>query len=99
MGQANDGVQVALREQMLLEPGLHAFAEQGSVREHHRRNTTRAKQADEQREEQVSRLTGAQMGGEVALDPVLFLAATGRIGEDDIDATLLLPAEDRKSVV
>src|SRR3546814_2331099 len=61
IGQANDGVQVALLEQMLLEPGLHAFAEQGSVREHHRRNTTRAKQADEQREEQVSRLTGAQI--------------------------------------
>src|SRR3546814_15950066 len=33
------------------------------------------------------------MVGEVALDPVLFLAAKVRIGEDDSDAILLLPAD------
>jgi hypothetical protein len=31
VGQAHDGVQVALFEQVLFEAGLHAFAEEGAI--------------------------------------------------------------------
>src|SRR5208283_2290788 len=33
VGQANDGVQVALVEQLLLDPGLHTLAEECAVRQ------------------------------------------------------------------
>lgn len=35
VGQANNSVEIALFEQMLLEPGLHAFAKQGAIGQHH----------------------------------------------------------------
>ena len=35
VGQAHDGVQVALGEQFLLEPGFHALAEEKAVGQHH----------------------------------------------------------------
>ncbi|MCY1466037.1 hypothetical protein D9M71_842600 [compost metagenome] len=35
VGQANDGVQVALSQQLFLDPRLDALAEQEAVRQHH----------------------------------------------------------------
>ena len=42
VGQADDGVQVALCEQLLLDAGLDAFAEQGAVGQHQARRGRRA---------------------------------------------------------
>ena len=93
VGQADDGVEVAFLHQMFLEPRLDAFAEQGAVGQHHGGASARLQQADDQGEEQVRRLPGAEVLREVALDAVLLLAAEGRVGEHDVHAVLALPAD------
>ena len=86
VGQADDGVEVALLHQMLLEPRLHAFAEQRAVRQHHGGAPARLQEADDEGEEQVGRLAGLEVLREVALDAVFFAPAEGRIGEHDVHA-------------
>ena len=46
-------------------------------------------QADDEGEEQVGRLAGAEVLREVALDAVFLAPAEGRIGEHDVDAVAL----------
>ena len=79
-------MEVALLHQVLLEPRLHALAEQRAVGQHHGGAPARLQQADDQREEQVGRLAGAEVLREVGLDAVLLAPAEGRIGEDDVHA-------------
>ena len=86
VGQPDDGVQVALLHQVFLEPGLDALAEQRAVGQHHGGAAAVLQQADDQGEEQVGGLAGAEVLREVALDAVLLRAAEGRVGEDDVDA-------------
>ncbi len=93
VGQADDGVEVALLHQMFLEPGLYSLAEQRSVGQHHRGAPARLQQADDESEEQVRGLASAEMLREVRLDAVLLLAAEGRVGEHDVHPVLLLPAD------
>ena len=84
VGQAHDGVQVALFQQMFLEAGLDAFAEQRAVGQHDGGAATGFEQADEQRQKQVGGFLGAEVGGEVGFDAVFFTPAKGRVGEDDV---------------
>ena len=86
VGQPDDGVEVALLHQMLLEPRLHALAEERAVGQHHGGAAAGLQQADDQGEEQVGRLARLEVLREVALDAVFLAAAEGRIGEDDVDA-------------
>ena len=79
VGQAHDGVQVALLHQMLLEAGLHAFAEQGAVGQHHGGAAVLLQQADDQGEEQVGGLAGLELLGEVGFDAVFLAAAERRV--------------------
>ena len=72
VGQADDGVEVALLQQVLLEPRLHAFAEQRAVGQHHGGAAAGLEQADDEGEEEVGRLAGLEVLGEVALDAVLL---------------------------
>ena len=65
VGQPNDGVQVALLHEVFLEPRLHAFAEERAVGQDHRGPAARLEQADDQGQEQVGRLAGLEMLGEV----------------------------------
>ena len=51
-------------------------------------------QAHDQRQEQVGRFLGAE-GREIVLDAVFLPAAEGRIGDDDIDALVLAPRNQR----
>ena len=77
VGQADDGVQVALLQQVFLEAGLHAFAEEGAVGQDHGGAAAGLEQADDQGEEEVGGLAGLEVLGEVALDAV-FLACRRR---------------------
>ena len=45
----------------------------------------------EEDEEEVGRLAGAELGGEVGLDAVLLHAAKGRVGDDDVHSLLRAP--------
>ena len=78
-------MQVALLQQVFLEPGLDALAEQRAVGQHHGGAAAGFQQADDQGEEQVGGFAGAEVLREVGLDAVFFLAAEGRVGEDDVD--------------
>ena len=91
--QADDGVEVALREQVFLEPGLDAFAEEGAVGQDHGGAAPRLQQAHDERQEQVGGLAGLEMLGEVALDAVFLFSAEGGIGEDDVDPVGLAVAD------
>ena len=92
VGQADDGVKVALLQQVLLEARLHAFAEQRAVGQHHGGAALRFQQTDDQGEEQVRGLPRAEVLREVALDAVFLLAAEGGVGEHDVNAVLPRPA-------
>jgi hypothetical protein len=85
-------VQVALRQQVLLEPGLDALAEQGSVGQDHGGAAAGLEQADDQGEEEVGGLAGAEVLREVGLDAVFLTPAEGRVGEDDVDAVASGPS-------
>ena len=93
VGQADDGVEVALLHQMFLEPRLDALAEQRAVRQHHGGAPARLQQADDQGEEQVGGLAGAEVVGKVVLDAVFLAPAERRIGEHDVDAVALRVAD------
>ena len=93
VGQADDGVQVALFHEMLLEPRLDAFAEQRAVGQDDRGAPARLQQPDDQGKEQVCGFPGSEMLGEVALDAVFFLAAKGRVGQHDVHPVFPLPAD------
>ncbi len=95
--QADDGVQVELLEQLLLD----------AARRRRRRRACRsgtttaapagraggrglpAQLAHDELEEEQRGLGGLLVLGEVALDAALLLAAEGRVGEDDVHAVLV----------
>jgi hypothetical protein len=95
VGQADDGVEVAFLHQVFLEPGLHAFAKEGAVRQDHRRPAAGFEQADDEGEEQVGGFAGLEMLGEVGFDAILLAAAEGRVGEDDVHTIAGGVAESR----
>jgi hypothetical protein len=65
VGQAHDGVQVALVQQVLLEPGLDALAEEGAVGQDDGGAAAGLEQADDQGEEEVGGLAGAEVLGKL----------------------------------
>ena len=93
VGQAHDGVQVALFHQVFFQPGLDAFAEQAAVGQDHGGAAVGFEQANDQGQEQVGGFARSEMLREVGLDAVLFLAAERRIGQHDVDPVLLFPRD------
>ena len=77
VGQADDGVQVALLHQVFLEPRLDAFAEQRAVGQHDGGAAAGLEQADDEGEEEVGGLAGLEVFGEVGLDAVFFRPPNG----------------------
>ena len=82
-------------EQLFLDAGLDAFAEERAVGQHQAGAAAGLEQLHEQHEEQVGGLAGAELGGEVGLDAVLLHAAEGRVGDDDVHAVLGRPVAQR----
>ena len=78
VGQADDGVEVALLQQVFLEPRLDAFAEEGAVGQDHGGAAAGFEQAHDEGEEEVGRLAGLEVFGEVGLDAVFLAPAEGR---------------------
>ena len=89
-------MQVELLQQLLLDAGADAIAEQRAVGHDDGgaggspwRVGGRLQLPHDELEEQQRGLGGLLVLGEIALDALLLLAAEGRVGEDDIDALLL----------
>lgn len=95
VGQADDGVQVALVEQGLLDSRLNAFAEERAVGEDQPSAAAGLEDLHQEHEEQIGRLARAELGGEVGLDAVLLHAAEGGIRDDHIHALLRRPVAQR----
>ena len=91
VGQADDGVEVALGEEGFLDAGLDAFAEERAVGQHESGAAAGLEDLHEEHEEEVGGLAGAELGGVVGLDAVLLHAAEGRVGDDDVHALLRAP--------
>ena len=90
-GQAHDGMQVELGEQLLLDDAGDAVAEEEAIGQHHAAASGGSLQMlHDVLEEEQSSLGGAHAIGEVIDDAALLLAAEGWIGGDDIDAVAIL---------
>ncbi len=85
VGQADDGVQVALAEQLFLDPRFDAFAEQRAVGQDNGGTAVVPEQFDDQHEEEIGGFLGTHVGGEVGFGAGFLGAAEGRIGQDDIN--------------
>ena len=94
-------MEVELLEQFFLDAGADAVAEQRAVG-HDDGGAARLAGAapelahDELKEEQRG-LGGLLVVGEVAEDAALFLAAEGRVGQDDVDAVLVADLRELES--
>jgi hypothetical protein len=71
---------------VLFETGLDTLAEERAVGQNDGGAAGGLEQANDQGEEEVGGLAGAEVRGEVRLDAVFLAAAEGWIGEDDVDA-------------
>ncbi len=81
-------MKVALGEQLLLDAGLDAFAEESAIGQDQPGPAAGLEELHDEHEEQVGGLAGAEIGREVRLDAVLLHAAEGRVGDDDVHALL-----------
>src|SRR5258708_3500981 len=86
VGQANDRMQIAFLHQMFLETGLHPFAKERTIGQHHRSAACGLEQANDEGQKKVGRLASLKLFWKIAFDAVFFTAAEGRIGERNIDA-------------
>ncbi len=91
VGQADDGVQIALGEQGFLDAGFDAFAEERAIRQHESGAAAGLEDLHEEHEEEVGGLAGAELGGVVGLDAVLLHATERRVGDDAVHALLRAP--------
>jgi len=84
-------VEVALGEQGFLDAGLDAFAEESAVGQNESGAAAGLENLHQEHEKEVGGFAGAELGGEIGLDAVLFHAAEGRVGDDDIHALFRSP--------
>src|SRR5690606_27903851 len=79
IGQADDGVQVALVEESFLDARLHALAEEGAIGQDDASAAAGYEQLHGEYEEEVGGLARTELGGEVGLDAVLLRAVCRRL--------------------
>ena len=84
VGEADDGVEVALGEEFFLDAGLDAFAEERAVGEDDGGAPAGSQQPHDERQEKIGGLAGLELLREIALNTVLLAPAEGWIGEDDV---------------
>ncbi len=95
IGQADDGVQIALGEEGLFDARLNAFPKQCAVWQNESGAAAGLEDFHEQHKEEIGGLAGAELRGVVGLDAVLLHPAEGRIGDDDVHALLRSPVAQR----
>ena len=91
VGQADDGVEIALAQELFLDAGLHPLAEKRAVGEDQSRSAPVLEDPHDEDEEEIGGLAGSELGREVGFDPILFHPAERRIGHDDIHPFLWAP--------
>ena len=93
IGQADDGVEVALPHEEFFDLGLDAFAKERAVRQDDCAASAFVLEQflDDEDEEHVGRLAGADIRGIVGADAIVFHAAKGWIGDDAVHALGELP--------
>ena len=100
VGQADDGVQVELLEQFLLDAGADAVAEERAVG-HDDGGAAGLRLAlqlaHDELQEQQRGFGGLLVLGEVAVDAALLLAAEGRVGQDHIHAVSVADLAQREA--
>lgn len=92
VGEADDGVEVELLEELLLNPGADAVAEQGAIGDDHPgppRLRLPLELAHDELEEEKRRFRSLHFGREVVEDTLLLLAPEWRVGEDHIHPLLI----------
>ena len=95
IGQADDGVEVALAEQGLLDPRFDAFAEKGAIGQDQSGPAAGLEDSHQQYQEEIGGLPGAVLGRKIALNAVLLHAAEGGIGDNHIHPFLAFPVKQR----
>jgi len=93
--EADDGVEVAVGEELFLDAGFDAFAKEGAIGQGESGAATGLEDLHDEDEEEVGGLAGAEVGGVVRLDAVFLHAAEGGIGGDDVDTLLRAPIAER----
>lgn len=89
-GKAHDGVEVELRDQLLLEGDLGAIrSEEEAVRQDDGGAAIPLEAAEDDGHKEVCGLAAGQICGEVLLDGILFRAAVWRIHENDVKGVSL----------
>ena len=96
VGQAHDGVQVELAQQLGFDARRHPVAEQKAVRHHDAAASARLERAHHELHEQQRRLAGPRGLREVQLDAGFLLAPKGRVGDDHFEAVLLPDLLERR---
>jgi hypothetical protein len=103
LGQADDGVQLAVAQQQFLQRAFDAIAKQKAIGQHHGGAAVFFQQLlDDERHEHVGGFAGAQVGRVVAADAIIFVAAKGRVGDDAIDLVVgapFVPADAQRVAV
>ena len=84
IGEANDGMQVTLPHQMLLQASLHTFTKENSIWQHNCSTTISFQQTNDQRQEQICSFFGSKLLGEVGFNAILHARTKRRIGQNDI---------------
>ena len=95
IGQAHDGMQVEITQQLLLDAGRDAVAEERAVGHDHTAAPAGFERAHDELHEEQGGLAGTRGFGEVQLDAGFLLAAEGRVGDDDLEAVLFADLVER----
>ena len=82
--EPDDRMEIALRQEFLLDPALHTLAKECSVRQHDRCPAAILQDVHDQDEEEIGGFPGLVHGREVRLDPVLLHAAERRVRYDHV---------------
>ncbi len=92
LGQADDGVQLAVSQQQFLQRRLDTIAKQETIGQHHGSAAVFLEQFfDDESHEHVGCFACAQVGRVVAADAVVFVPTEGRIGDKAIDLVVGAP--------
>src|SRR5687768_7545038 len=84
-------MEVTLSDKGLLNPCLHAFAEESPVGQHKSGSTARPEELHEQHEEKIGSLASTKLSREVRLVAIFLHAAKRRVRNDDVHALLRTP--------
>ena len=87
IGQANNGVEVALVEERFLDTRFHTFAKEGAIGKDKAGAAAGLEQLHEQHEEEIGCLACAELGGKICLNAVFRIFPVAFLGKAGISTT------------